>query len=81
MAIFNNIFGGTTAKFLSDAKPIIKKINALEEEYKKLADSDFPVKTAEFKTRHTNGESLDKLLPEAFALVREASRHRSIASS
>ena len=74
MAIFNNIFGGTTAKFLSDAKPIIKKINALEEEYKKLADSDFPVKTAEFKTRHTNGESLDKLLPEAFALVREASR-------
>ena len=74
MALLNSLFGGTTAKLLNEAKPLVKKIQSLEEEYKNLADSDFPVKTASFKERVANGESLDKLLPEAFALVREASR-------
>lgn len=67
-------------KMLDDDVKIVKKlsrkveeINALEPDMKALADADFPVKTAEFKERLKNGEELDDILPEAFALVREAS--------
>src|SRR5260221_3195440 len=52
--------------------PIVEKINALEKDAKKLKPTDFPKKTAEFKKRIANGESLESILPEAFALVREA---------
>src|SRR4051812_25120554 len=55
-------------------RPIVDQINVLEEKTKKLKDTDFPKKTAEFKKRLQNGETLDELLPEAFALVREAAR-------
>ncbi len=51
---------------------VVEKIGSIEPEYKKLKEKDFPKKTAELKLRHERGESLDDLLPEAYALVREA---------
>ena len=53
---------------------IVNKINELEHDIKKLKDSEFPIKTGEFKKQISNGKSLDHILPEAFALVREASQ-------
>ena len=53
---------------------IVKNINALEEKSKNLTSEDFPKKTLEFKNRIKNGETLDQILPEAFAIVREASK-------
>ena len=52
---------------------IVIKINSLEEKFLELKSEDFPKKTQEFKERIKNGESLDQILPEAFAMVREAS--------
>jgi len=54
--------------------PIVSEINSFEEGVKKLKDKDFPKKTQEFRERIKSGESLDLILPEAFALVREASK-------
>ena len=53
---------------------IVSKINSLEEKFTKLKTEDFPKKTEDFKEKIKNGVSLDQILPEAFALVREASR-------
>ena len=53
---------------------IVSKINSLEEKFIKLTNEDFPKKTLDFKEKIKNGEKLDQILPEAFALVREASR-------
>ena len=53
---------------------IVKTINSLEDEFKKLDDLDFPKKTLEYKDQIKQGKTLDELLPEAFALVREASK-------
>ena len=53
---------------------IVTKINILEETVKNLSDSEFPKKTLEFKEKIKEGEALDNILPEAFALVREASK-------
>ncbi|MEA4924945.1 MAG: preprotein translocase subunit SecA [Syntrophomonadaceae bacterium] len=53
---------------------VVEEINSLEDDYRKLADADFPQKTGEFRARLEEGQTLDDLLPEAFALVREASR-------
>ena len=77
--MFNFIgkFFDSNEKEINKLKPIVSEINLFEEKFKKLKDKDFPKKTKEFKERVGNGESLDLLLPEAFALVREASR-RSI---
>ena len=61
-------------KELDRLKKITQKINSLEENIKKLKDNEFPGKTKEFKEKLKNGIEIDKLLPEAFALVREASR-------
>ncbi|MFZ2072150.1 MAG: preprotein translocase subunit SecA, partial [Minisyncoccia bacterium] len=74
MALFNKIFGDTSSKFIKSTNNTVVKINAFEAEISKLQDSDFPKKTQEFKDRLKNGESLDDLLPEAFALVREAAK-------
>ena len=74
MGLFNTIFGDTSSKFVKDAEKIVNKVNALEEGVLSLKDEDFPVKTQEFKDRLTKGESLDDILPEAFALVREAAK-------
>ena len=61
-------------KELDRISKIVKDINALEKKFKDFADGDFPKKTLEFEKRVKNGETLDKILPEAFALVREASK-------
>lgn len=74
MGIFGKIFGNESSKFVNDAEKIVEKINALEGDISKLSDADFPNKTSEFKARLEKGETLDDVLPEAFALVREASR-------
>lgn len=70
----NKWFGDDSSRFLKLARPIVEQINNLEESMIALADSDFPIKTAEFKTRIAEGESLDDIIPEAFALVREAGK-------
>ncbi len=71
--IFKKILGGENDRYLKKYKALVEKINALELETKKLTDTDFVKKTEEFKERIKAGESLDSILPEAFALVREAS--------
>ena len=61
-------------KELDRISKIVEKINLLEVDFKNLNDAVFPKKTVEFKNQIKNGKSLDELLPEAFALVREAAK-------
>ena len=61
-------------KEVKKLRKIAEEVNALEGDFSKLPDEDFPKKTEEFRDRLSKGETLDELLPEAFALVREASR-------
>ncbi len=74
MSLFGKIFGDESSKFIGHANEIVAKINSLEAEFSKFQDSDFPKKTLEFKTKIAEGQSLDDILPEAFALVREAAK-------
>jgi len=71
--ILTSVFGSRNERVLKQLSKIVARINALEPEMKKLDDVALRDKTAEFKQRIANGESLDKILPEAFAVVREAS--------
>ncbi|MGC9218458.1 MAG: preprotein translocase subunit SecA [Athalassotoga sp.] len=73
MSIVDKIFD-PNKRFLKRAERIVEEINEFEEKMKSLVDSDFPAKTAELKDRLEKGETLDDLLPEAFALAREASK-------
>ncbi|MEK7122118.1 MAG: preprotein translocase subunit SecA, partial [Patescibacteria group bacterium] len=68
------IFGDADEKFLKRLKPLVERINALERDFENLKDDDLPKKTQELKERLKRGETLDDLLPEAFALVREAAK-------
>ena len=72
MGLLKKLFGTSSAKELKAIKPIVDKIEALEEEYSKLTDEQLKAKTPEFKERLRNGETLDDILPEAFAACREA---------
>ena len=72
MSLMKKIFGDTSTSFIKGTNETIAKINAYEAEISVLADADFSKKTQEFKDRLQKGESLDDILPEAFALVREA---------
>jgi preprotein translocase subunit SecA len=72
MSIMSKIFGSHSERELKKIMPLVDKIEALEPEYKKLTDTQLRAKTAEFKDRLAKGETLDDLLPEAFAAVREA---------
>ena len=74
LSFFSNLIKSSNQRELDRINKIVLKINALEEDIKTLEDANFPKKTEEFKKRLKNGESLNSLLPEAFALVREASR-------
>jgi preprotein translocase subunit SecA len=74
MSLFGKIFGDTSTKFIKTTDPIVAKIGSFEPAMEALTDADFPKKTAEFKERLVQGESLDDILPEAFALVREAGK-------
>ena len=72
MGLFTKVFGTYSQRELKSIYPIVDKITALEEDYKKLTDAELQAKTPEFKARLTRGETLDDILPEAFATVREA---------
>ena len=71
---FTKLFGNSDDRRLKKMRPLLERINALEEQYLRLADSELHGKTIAFKQRLLGGESLDALLPEAFSAVREASR-------
>ena len=72
MGLFEKLFGTRSQRELKKIQPTVDKILALEEEYKSLSEDALRGKTAEFKERLSQGETLDDLLPEAFAAVREA---------
>ena len=72
MGLFTKVFGTYSQRELKSIYPIVDKITALEADYKKLTDAQLQAKTPEFKERLANGETLDDILPEAFATVREA---------
>ncbi len=73
MSLFKKIFGDYSSREIKRIIPIQKRVLALEEEYKALTDVQLQAKTPEFKERLKNGETLDDILPEAFAACREAS--------
>lgn len=68
------VFGSTNDRKISSLQPIINKINNFEINFEKLSDADLKNKTEQFKQRLNNNETLDQVLPEAFAVVREASK-------
>ena len=72
MGFLNKLFGTNMAKEFKRVEPLVKKVEALEEEYKNLTDAQLQAMTPEFQERYRNGETLDDLLPEAFAACREA---------
>ncbi len=71
MSLFQKIFGSNERQ-INKLKPIVEQINSFEDEMKKLSDEGIKKKTQEFKKRLKNGETLDDILPEAFALTKEA---------
>ncbi len=74
MNMINKIFKSYSEKEVKRVMPIVEKINNLEEEFSKLKDSELRNKTEEFKSQLAKGKTLDDILPEAFAVVREASK-------
>ncbi len=72
--LLTQIFGSRNDRLLKQFRKTLERINALEPGYELLSDQALCHKTAEFKTRFSNGETLDSLLPEAFAVVREGSK-------
>ncbi len=72
--ILTAIFGSSNDRTLKRLRKTVNKINKLEPDFEKLADAELQAKTAEFKQRLANGETLAAMLPEAFATVREASK-------
>ena len=72
MGLFEKLFGTRSQRELKKIQPTVDKILALEEPYRQLSEEELRGKTAEFKQRLENGETLDDLLPEAFAAIREA---------
>ena len=73
-SLIGGIFGTKNERELKRMRKIVEQINALEPTISALGDADLSAKTPEFKQRFQNGESLDKLLPEAFAVCREAAK-------
>jgi len=72
--LIKKIFGDPNEKELKNIRPIVDKINALEPDMERMSDANLQAKTSEFKLRLKKGETLDDILPEAFAVVREASK-------
>lgn len=72
MGLLRAMFGNYSEKEIKRIRPILNKVLSYEEEYKALSDSELRAKTDEFRERINNGETLDQLLPEAFAVCREA---------
>ncbi|MCI0885935.1 MAG: preprotein translocase subunit SecA, partial [Chloroflexi bacterium] len=76
MSILNKIFGNYNEKELKKLWPIVEEVNAFEDEVHPLTDEQLRAKTEEFRQRLDDGETLDDILPEAFAVVREMSQRR-----
>ena len=76
LKLISKLIKSNNQKELDRISKIVQKINSLEEKFKNLNDSDFPKKTLEFKQQIKGGKLLDEILPEAFALVREASKRK-----
>ncbi len=72
-SLLTKIFGSSNDRAIKKLLPIVEKINALEPDFQQLEDAELTEKTTEFRQRYQRGETLEDLLPEAFALVREAS--------
>ena len=72
--ILKAVFGTKSARDVRRMMPLVRRINRLEEEYQKLSDAELQAKTPEFKARLAAGETLDGLLCEAFAVVKNACR-------
>ena len=72
MGLITKLFGTRSQRELKKIQPIVDKILAMEAEYKALSDEALKAKTPEFKDRLAAGETLDDILPEAFAAIREA---------
>ncbi len=72
--ILKSLFASANERYLKKFKKVIKKINALEETFQNLTDAQLTAKTTEYRERLKNGETLENLLPEAFATVREAAK-------
>ena len=72
MGLFSKLFGTPSEREIKKIRPLVDKILALEEEYKNLSEEALKEKTVIFKERYAKGETLDELLPEAFAAIREA---------
>ena len=72
MGLFTKLFGTRSEREVKKLEPQVETVMALEEPYKKLTDQELRAKTQEFKDRYASGETLDALLPEAFAVCREA---------
>ncbi|MGK0237609.1 MAG: preprotein translocase subunit SecA [Candidatus Pelagisphaera sp.] len=73
-SLFKKFAGRSNKKWLKSCQPIVDKINKLEESYQMLSENELKAHTEQFRERFRNGESLDDLLPEAFATVKNASR-------
>ena len=74
MSLLTQIFGSRNQRLLKQYQKTVREINALESVIEKLSDAELQAKTPAFKERIAGGESLDTLLPEAFAVCREASK-------
>ncbi len=74
MGLFDKLFGTYSEREVKRVQPIVDKINSLEEEISKLSDKELTAKTAYFKELLNSGKTLDDILPEAYAVVREASK-------
>ncbi len=74
MSILSKIFGDPNEKFVKSLDSVVQKINSFESEFQNLSADQLKEKTKEFKQRIADGETLDEIMPEAFALVREAGK-------
>ena len=74
MALLSGIFGTAESKSLKSWDALVLQVNKLEPEYSKLNDEGLKAKTDEFRSKLASGQTLDDILPEAFAAIREASK-------
>src|SRR3989344_2566607 len=74
MSFLTSLFGDANKRYTDSLAPIIEKINSFEPELQKLSEEGLKEKTADFRKRLSEGETLDDILPEAFAVAREAAR-------
>jgi len=74
MSFLSTIFGDANERYLEKIRPLLKEVNSFDEKISKLSGDELKNKTKEFKERVSKGESLDEILPEAFAVVRETAK-------